>query len=103
MAEAETVLFETLEGVAFVTMNRPEKRNALNQDVVTGLKAALRRANADESTRCIVLRGAGSDFCAGADLSTLQKIAQASVAENLEDAHGLAEVFLLIRGLDVPV
>src|SRR5215210_2210027 len=103
MAEAETVLFETRDGVAHVTMNRPEKRNALNEEIVTGLKAALRRANADESTRCIVLRGAGSDFCAGADLSALQKIAQASVAENLEDAQSLAELFLLIRELDVPV
>ena len=103
MAEAETVLFETRDGVAYVTMNRPEKRNALNEGIVTGLKAALRRANADESTRCIVLRGAGSDFCAGADLSALQKTAQASVAENLEDAHSLAELFLLIRELDVPI
>jgi len=103
MAEAETVLFETRAGVAYVTMNRPEKRNALNEEVVTGLKAGLRRANADESTRCIVLRGAGSDFCAGADLSALQKIVQASVAENLDDAQSLAELFLLIRELDVPV
>lgn len=103
MAEAETVLFETRDGVAHVTMNRPEKRNALNEEIVTGLKAALRRANADESARCIVLRGAGADFCAGADLSALQKIAQASVAENLEDAQSLAELFLMIRELDVPV
>ena len=103
MAEAETVLFETRDGVAHVTMNRPEKRNALNEEIVTGLKEALRRANSDESTRCIVLRGAGSDFCAGADLSALQKIAQASVAENLEDAQSLAELFLMIRELDVPV
>ncbi|HEX5702123.1 MAG TPA: enoyl-CoA hydratase-related protein [Pyrinomonadaceae bacterium] len=103
MAESETVLFETRDGVAYLTMNRPEKRNALNEDLVTGLKAALRRANADDATRCIVLRGAGSDFCAGADLSALQKIAGASVAENLEDAQSLAELFLLIRELNVPV
>ena len=103
MPESETVLFETRDGVAYVTMNRPEKRNALNEEIVTGLKAALRRANADESTRCIVLRGAGSDFCAGADLAALQKIAGASVAENLEDAQSLAELFLMIRELDVPV
>ncbi|MGQ0762220.1 MAG: enoyl-CoA hydratase/isomerase family protein [Acidobacteriota bacterium] len=103
MAEAETVLFETRGAVAYVTMNRPEKRNALNEEIVSGLKAALRRANADVSTRCVVLRGAGSDFCSGADLSALQKIAHASVAENLEDAQSLAELFLLIRELDVPV
>ena len=103
MAEADTVLFETRNGVTFVTMNRPEKRNALNGEIVTQLKAALRRANAEESTRCIVLRSAGNDFCAGADLAALQKIAHASVADNLEDAQELAELFLLIRELDVPV
>jgi methylglutaconyl-CoA hydratase len=103
MTEADTVLFEQRDSVAYVTMNRPEKRNALNAELVTGLKAALRRANADEATRCIVLRSAGNDFCAGADLSALQEIAQASVAENLEDAQSLAELFLLIRELDVPV
>ena len=103
MAEAEPVLFETRDGVAHVTMNRPEKRNALNEDVVAGLKAALRRANVDQSIRCIVLRGTGSDFCSGADLAVLQKVAQASVAENLQDAQSLAELFLLIRELDVPV
>jgi len=103
MAEAKTVLFETRDGVAYVTMNRPEKRNALNEEIVSELKAAFRRANAEESTRCIVLRGAGSDFCSGADLSALQKIAEASVAENLEDAQSLSDLFLLIRGLDVPV
>ena len=98
-----TLLIEDRGAVRILTMNRPDKRNALNEGIVSGLKAGLRRANADESTRCIVLRGAGSDFCAGADLSALQKIAQASVAENLEDAQSLAELFLLIRELDVPV
>lgn len=103
MAEAETIQFETRDAVAFITLNRPDKRNALNDQIVRGLKTALRRANADESVRCIVVRGAGSDFCSGADLSALQKIAQASVAENLEDAQSLSELFLLIRELDVPV
>jgi methylglutaconyl-CoA hydratase len=103
MVETETVLFEMRDSVAYVTINRPEKRNALNEQIVTGLKAALRRANAEESTRCIVLRGAGWDFCSGADLSALQKLAEASVAENLDDAQSLADLFLLIREVDVPV
>lgn len=103
MPAAETILFSTRDRVSYLTLNRPEKRNALNDQIVNELKAALRRANLDENVRCIVLRGAGEDFCSGGDLSALQKIAQASVAENLEDAQSLAELFLLIRELDVPV
>lgn len=103
MPEPQTILCEARDAVAYVTLNRPEKRNALNDEVVTELKVALRRANGDEAVRCIVLSGAGSDFCSGADLSALQKIAQASVAENLEDAKSLAELFLMIRQLDIPV
>jgi methylglutaconyl-CoA hydratase len=49
------------------------------------------------------LRGAGADFCAGADLSALQKISQASVAENLSDAQSLGELFLLMRQVRVPI
>lgn len=103
MAEAETVLFETRDGVAYVTLNRPEKRNALNDQIIRELKAAFRRANADQGIRCLVLRGAGVDFCSGADLSALQRIAQASVAENLEDAQSLTDLFRLIREIDLPV
>jgi methylglutaconyl-CoA hydratase len=50
-----------------------------------------------------VLQGAGADFCSGADLAALQKIAGASVAENLDDAQSLADLFLLIRELELPV
>lgn len=103
MSETQTILQETRGNVSYLTLNRPEKRNALNDEIVSELKAGLRRANDDESIRCIVINGAGSDFCSGADLSALQKIAQASVAENLEDAQSLMELFLLIRELDVPV
>jgi methylglutaconyl-CoA hydratase len=84
-------------------LNRPEKRNALNDELIAALKAALRDADADESLRAIVIRGAGKDFCSGADLSAIQKIATASYEENIEDARSLAELFLLIRSVKVPV
>src|SRR5437773_134559 len=67
------------------------------------LPTALRSADADESTRCIVIRGAGSDFCSGADLAALQRLSEASVAENLEDARSLMELFVLMREVRVPV
>lgn len=97
------VLVENNESIRIITLNRPDKRNALNDELIAALKEALREADADESLRAIVIRGAGKDFCSGADLSALQKIATASYEENIEDARSLAELFALIRSVRVPV
>ncbi len=97
------LLIETIESTRVITLNRPDKRNALNDELIAGLKDALREADGDESLRCIVIRGAGKDFCSGADLSALQRIASASYEENVEDARSLAELFELIRKVRVPV
>jgi methylglutaconyl-CoA hydratase len=103
MEEQSPVLY-TVEGpVALVTLNRPEKRNALDDAVVQGLKDALRAADADESVRAVLVNGAGADFCSGADLSALKKISESSIVENLEDAQSLMELFALIRRVRVPV
>jgi methylglutaconyl-CoA hydratase len=103
MEESSPVLY-TIEGaVALVTLNRPEKRNALNDALVGGLKQALRDADAHEGVRAVLVTGAGTDFCSGADLSTLQKISENSITENLEDAQSLMELYALIRKLRVPV
>jgi methylglutaconyl-CoA hydratase len=103
MARFGTVEYGVAEHVARITMDRPEKRNALNDAVIAGLKDALRAADADGAVRVAVIMGAGSDFCSGADLSALQKISEASIDENLEDARSLAELFALIRRVSVPV
>jgi methylglutaconyl-CoA hydratase len=103
MAEENPITYAVEGAVALVTLNRPEKRNALNDALVAGLKEALRAADADDAVRVVVITGAGSDFCSGADLSALQKISEASIDENLEDARTLAELFALIRRLSVPV
>jgi methylglutaconyl-CoA hydratase len=99
----QAVLYAVEGAVARVTLNRPEKRNALNDAVIAGLKDALNKASKDERVRVVVISGAGKDFCSGADLSALQKIANASVAENSDDARLLLELFLLIRQLPIPV
>jgi len=103
MAEAQPVLYSVDGAVARLTLNRPDKRNALNAAVIAGLKESLRAASSDDSVRVVVIAGAGKDFCSGADLSQLQQIAQASVSENAEDARSLLELFLLIRQIPVPV
>jgi enoyl-CoA hydratase/carnithine racemase len=64
----ETVLYEVAEGVATITLNRPERLNAWNAQLAAELSAALDRADADDEVRAVVLTGAGRAFCAGADL-----------------------------------
>ena len=103
MSTDQVVLYAVEGSVARITLNRPEKRNALNDAVIAGIKESLKNAAADKNIRAVVISGAGKDFCSGADLSALQKIAGASVAENSEDARSLLELFLLIRALQVPV
>ncbi|HEY0429279.1 MAG TPA: enoyl-CoA hydratase-related protein [Pyrinomonadaceae bacterium] len=97
------ILTSIESSILTITLNRPEKRNALNDALVNSLKAALRNADRDENLRAIVIRGAGKDFCSGADLSALQKIAESSVMENLADAENLLELFALIRKIKIPV
>jgi methylglutaconyl-CoA hydratase len=103
MSDEQSVLYSVAGAVARITLNRPEKRNALNDAVIAGVKQGLKKAAADEGVRVVVISGAGKDFCSGADLSALQKIAGASVSENTEDARLLLELFQFIRQLPVPV
>ena len=98
-----TVLYHVDGGVARITLNRPEKRNALNEELIAALKDALRRAHDEDDVHAVILSGAGADFCSGADLAALQRISSASVEENLEDARSLMELFVLMRELRVPV
>jgi methylglutaconyl-CoA hydratase len=89
--------------VTRLVLNRPDKRNALNAELVAALKEALRAADADAAVRVVAIEGAGKDFCSGADLSALRTIAGASTMENVEDVDELAELFLLPRRMRKPV
>lgn len=97
------IITEKENSVLTVTLNRPEKRNALNDALIGRLKDALREADRDDELRAVVIKGAGRDFCSGADLSALQKIAESDVMENLWDAENLLELFALIRKIRIPV
>ena len=101
--ETQPVIYSIDGPVARITLNRPDKRNALNDTLIAELKSALAQAHGNELVRAVILTGAGKDFCSGADLSALQKIAAATVSENQEDARSLMELFLLIRQVRVPV
>ncbi len=89
--------------ILFITLNRPEKRNALNDALIGDLKSALRETDTDETLRAVVIKGAGKDFCSGADLSALRKISESDVLENHDDADNLRELFSLIRRVKIPV
>ncbi|MBK8314409.1 MAG: enoyl-CoA hydratase/isomerase family protein [Acidobacteria bacterium] len=102
-ADYQEIIYQITNNIAWITLNRPDKRNALNDGLVNDLKAALRSAADDDQVRVIVVRGAGKDFCAGADLSQLQKIAQANILDNLEDAEGFSEMLLKMRKIKKPV
>lgn len=92
------------DGVAEIVLSRPEKRNALDDRTIAELKAAFARLADDDAVRVILLRGAGKDFCAGADLSQLERIAAgADPLENLADAASLGELFIAMRRLPRPI
>lgn len=86
--------------VAYITLNRPEKRNALSPELVSGLKIAFRKASDDPQAKVIVLRANGEAFCAGADLGYLQQLQKFSYEENLADSRHLKELYLQIYTLN---
>ncbi len=90
-------------GVLHLTLNRPEKRNALSSALIAELSAAIADAELDASVRVVCLRGAGPDFCAGADLGELLQSADRSLSENEQDALRLGHLFLALRALPKPV
>src|SRR4051812_12526406 len=87
------ILVGTTDHICTITLNRPEKRNALTTDAIAALHAELQRVAADEAIRVLVIRGAGRAFCAGLDLRELaaQRAAGAVETHTLEHALHLLE------------
>lgn len=100
---SEVLLYDVSDGVAALTLNRPEKRNALNGALVQALKDGLTRAEGDETVRVVALRGAGKDFCSGADLAEMERIATMGREENVADARSLGALFRQMRRHPRPV
>lgn len=90
-------------GILTLTLNRPDKRNALSAQLISALAAAVRDAELDASVRVVLLRGAGRDFCAGADLAELLASVDRPPEENEAEALRLGELFLALRALPKPV
>ena len=85
--------------IGYITINRPEKRNALSYDLVSDLKEAFVRAEQDEKVKVVVLKANGEVFCAGADLEFLKQLQDFSFEQNLADSTHLKELFLKIYEL----
>ena len=78
----QAVIYEVKDSVATITLNRPDRYNAVNQDLVDGISDSLNKASNDQNVRSVVLTGSGKGFCAGADMSVF---AQKATPEQRRD------------------
>jgi len=88
--------------VARITLNRPEKRNAITSEMMSALRDALQRASHNTTIRLLLIRGAGKDFCAGLDLSEVLKSAENEGA-SLASARRLGELYVAMRRHPQPI
>jgi methylglutaconyl-CoA hydratase len=98
-----SILYSVEGAIARITLNRPEKRNALNDELIGVLKDSLALAAEDEQVRVVLLTGSGQDFCSGADLAALDRSAGAGVLDHLATARELADAFLKMRHHPKPI
>lgn len=92
----ELVLYTVANRIASITLNRVDKRNALNPELVTQLTENLLKAANDPAVKVIILKANGGTFSAGADLAYLQQLQQNTYAENLADSNHLRKLFTTI-------
>jgi methylglutaconyl-CoA hydratase len=84
------------EGVSTVTLDRPEVRNAFNDEVITELAAVFTELGQRDEVRCVVLAANGPAFCAGADLNWMKRMADYTREQNVDDAAALAHMLRVI-------
>ena len=100
---SERVLVTVEGGILTATLNREDKRNAIDTAMIDALLATLERADLDSGVRVVAIRGAGRDFCAGMDLNELLASADQSLEQNRKAALHFAEIFIRMRRLPKPV
>jgi methylglutaconyl-CoA hydratase len=93
------VEYSLKERVGYITLNRPDKRNALSHELIEELKSTFIKAEQDVDVKIVVLNANGESFCAGADLAYLQQLQNFSYDENLADSNHLKELFQKIYSL----
>ena len=100
---SDRVLVQVAGGVLTATLNRADKRNAIDTAMIDALLAVLEQADLDAAVRVVALRGAGRDFCAGMDLHELLASADHTLEQNRRAALQFAEIFVRMRRLPKPV
>jgi 2-(1,2-epoxy-1,2-dihydrophenyl)acetyl-CoA isomerase len=104
-AQENSVVLEAIEnGLATVTLNRPEKLNALNNELATAFNKTMLKLSQDESVRLVIITGAGRAFCAGGDLEVIRKSRESGDSKELEPLlRGGMQAVLKIRTMPQPV
>ena len=103
MSDYRKVTYRAGQGIARIALNRPERRNALDQELLTELRDALRVSAADEGVRVVLLTGAGQDFCSGMDLRTFAEDASGHLAKFQAEARNMAGLLLDLRRHPRPI
>jgi methylglutaconyl-CoA hydratase len=103
MSGPSTIQVHRLANVDYVMLDRPEVRNAFNEQLIAEMTAWAQGAATDGSVRGVVISGTGLSFCAGADLGWMTKMAEYTQEENLRDAHAAGAMFAAIDALPMPV
>ena len=96
------IKFEIKNQTGILTLNRPEKRNALHPEMIKQVKEKLEQIKDSDSIKSLIITGAGKAFCAGADLVYLNKLKDYSSIENEEDSRMLAEMYMNIYQFPKP-
>ncbi len=98
--EMKYINVECSDRICTIVLNRPDKRNALNFQLVSELREALKNASTDDKVKVIIIKGSGNTFCAGADLAYLQQLQKNTYEDNLADSEHLMQLYYSIYTMD---
>src|SRR5579864_4678748 len=97
-----TLLLDCKDAIATITLNRPDKRNAINPTMIADIQSALDAIEKNHATRVVIITGAGKAFCAGMDLDKLAALATQTATENQEDSRRIAKLLRRIWAFPRP-
>ncbi|NPB02938.1 MAG: hypothetical protein GXO39_00790 [Thermotogae bacterium] len=99
----DSILYSFSDGVGRIVLNRPERGNAFNREMLSKLRSILKKVTEDEGLHVLVITGAGKHFCAGGDLEWMRAMGRAPYEENYRDALALYDTYEALENIPVPV
>src|SRR5437762_8172966 len=97
----QTILYSESQGTATITLNRPDKRNAISYELIDDLIAALKQAAASPA-QAVILTGAGKAFCSGMDMENLKQLTGRTNEQNIKDSETMASLFRTLYDFPKP-